>query len=429
MSENEPTTCPSCGALLADGAEVCDLCGTPIPSEPPAAEEGEETPTTHKGEEPHPEDSTESETIGEARGVFCNACGWQNPPGARYCSQCGSRLQDLSTPDTSTPDVPQEARSAATTVSADLPASPPESKAAPANGATSEDSEGMGRQVGLIVGVALLVVVGLFLVTTWSEQVEWGPSSESTAEAASSQRGGPARGATAASTTDLASLVEQNAQGDLPSQLVQRVDSLKAAIADQTGVRKRAAQRELVNAYVGAGHLGQAALVQKQIAEANDAPEAWRRTGDLLYSWMEALGGNQSAGRAVAEHVVSAYQRVLDQQPDNLDVRTDMATAMLQTSNPMRGVQEINRVLEKDPDHFQARFNKGIMLTMIGRTDDAIKEFERVKEIVGEESPYYQQANQAIQTIRQRGGAGAPSGMSGSSSSGNTGRSGSLPAQ
>jgi tetratricopeptide (TPR) repeat protein len=68
----------------------------------------------------------------------------------------------------------------------------------------------------------------------------------------------------------------------------------------------------------------------------------------------------------------------------------------------MRGVEEINRVLEEDPDHFQARFNKGIMLTMIGRAEEAIQQFERVKEIVGTDSPYYQQANQAIETIRSR---------------------------
>ena len=79
-----------------------------------------------------------------------------------------------------------------------------------------------------------------------------------------------------------------------------------------------------------------------------------------------------------------------------------MATAYLQTNQPMRGVQAINRVLEANPNHFQARFNKGIMLTMIGRAEEAIQQFEQVREIVGSDSPYYQQANQAIETIEQR---------------------------
>jgi tetratricopeptide (TPR) repeat protein len=200
----------------------------------------------------------------------------------------------------------------------------------------------------------------------------------------------------------LLGLVRQAATDSIPAPLRDRIETLQSEISQRSGAERRAKQQELVNLYVGAGQLGQAAIIQRRIAEASGAPDAWRRAGDLLYSWMETLEGQQPASSQVAESVVQAYQNVLDQQPDNLDVRTDMATAYLQTNQPMRGVQEINQVLDADPDHFQARFNKGIMLTMIGRAEEAIQQFERVKEIVGTDSPYYQQANQAIETIQSR---------------------------
>jgi tetratricopeptide (TPR) repeat protein len=281
----------------------------------------------------------------------------------------------------------------------------------------TETASLLTRQVGLTVGLAILVIVGLFAATTWSQQMDWG-ASDAASNGPVASSGGAAGGgaqpmgtpsASGGSSADLATLVQNNAQDSIPEQLRTQIATLEDEIAARSGEEQRAKQQELANLYVGAGQLGRAALVQRRIAEANGQAEAWRRTGDLLYSWMEALEGKQPVSSAVAEHVVTAYQNVLEQQPDNLDVRTDMATAYLQTNQPMRGVEEINRVLETDPNHFQARFNKGIMLTMIGRAEEAIQQFEQVKTIVGAESPYYQQANQAIETIRQRMNGGGSS--------------------
>src|SRR5690606_1222292 len=83
--------CPECGARLAERAERCDLCGTFVGSgsaTPPAIDRRIDPPEAH------------SEEIvglaGRESGVFCNQCGWKNPPGSRFCSRCGSRLQDSS---------------------------------------------------------------------------------------------------------------------------------------------------------------------------------------------------------------------------------------------------------------------------------------------------------------------------------------------
>lgn len=422
MTDSTAPTCPSCGALVADDADVCDLCGTSIPTEEHSSAEEAQPLASEASASAEATSSTSPEDGGEQQRVYCNACGWENPPNARYCSQCGERLQDMSEaqPAAVPADLPQPDRASETEPSAEETG---EAQEAPASGNPEAKQAGMGRQVGMIIGIGVLLVVGLFLVTTWSD-ARWSRSSagESSAngsapngsavngsEGASSGtpalqgRSSAALSARAAPETDLATLVEElgSGQEEMPDQLVQRIDSLRSVIENSTGAARHAARRELANAYIGGGHLGQAALLQKDVAEATDNPDDWRRTGDLLYSWMETLG-NQPESRTVAQHVVEAYQHVLDQQPDNLDVRTDMATAYLQTNNPMRGVKEINRVLEQNPDHFQARFNKGIMLTMIGRAKEAITQFERVKEIVGEDSPYYQQAEQAIQTIRKQ---------------------------
>ncbi len=409
MSTENANTCPACGARLAADADVCDLCGTPVEAtDLPQVEDPNGQPDDARADE-----STASSDAPASEGVFCNACGWENPSGARYCSQCGEALQDLNAARAK----PVEANLPRRTDAATDEASPERAALASdddASGEATEASSLVTRQVGLTVGVAVLAIVGLFAATTWSQQMDWGSSDAAPNAPVASSDGAAGGGArpmgapsasgngAAGSSMDLETLVQENAEDSIPEQLRNQIATLEEEIAQRSGEEQRAKQQELANLYVGAGQLGRAALVQRRIAEANGQADAWRRTGDLLYSWMETLEGRQPASSTVAEHVVAAYQKVLEQQPDNLDVRTDMATAYLQTNQPMRGVQAINRVLEADPNHFQARFNKGIMLTMIGRAEEAIQQFEQVKEIVGSDSPYYQQANQAIETIEQR---------------------------
>jgi tetratricopeptide (TPR) repeat protein len=292
--------------------------------------------------------------------------------------------------------------------------------------ADEQAAQQMQLQVGLLVGIALAAIVGFFFVTTWSQSVSWGgsdsgagsPSAQGPAASAPAQGGGgPSIGGGSAGSNapPLETLVEENASGSdgqAAAGVTAQADSLQRVVDQNDGVRRRQARQELVNLYIGAGQLGEAALTQRRMAETSGDPADWRRTGDLLYSWMETIEDRGTKAQ-VAPRVVEAYERVLAENPDNLDVRTDMATALLQTNNPMRGVEEINRVLKQDSTHFQARFNKGIMLTMIGRVDQAIEQFELVKRIVGEESPYFEQANQAIQTIQQQEQGGGSAGQQG----------------
>jgi len=442
-------SCPSCGARVADDADRCDLCGESLPHAETRAPEPEPSA--------EPEDpATSSEAASEAgpgqsdakpesydgnptpSGVYCNQCGWENPAGSNFCSQCGMELQDAAgevegdpTPGSGTRPVaanlPGPSTSdASTDASADASDAPSEA---------SEDGEYqlMSQQVLLVVGSAVLALVALFFVTVWSQSQTWGNASEETASTAPAQdgtpaspgtggpTGGPTGGAASfgGATPDLATLVSQN-DTELPPDLAERTDSLEAQVPQATGAEERRLQEQLVNLYVGAGAFGRAAEVQKAMAEATQATSDWRRAGDLMYNWMEQVG-QESNGRnpaivPIGQEAVAAYEEVIEREPDNLDVRTDMATVLLRSNSPMRGVEELNRVLDEDSTFVPARFNKGIALLWIGRLEQAIEQFEQVQQIAGEDSPNYQQAEQAIQLVRDQmeessaEGAGASSG-------------------
>lgn len=353
--------CPECGARNTGEAELCELCGAPLggaeadagPAEGPVDRQVPAASGGQGGEET-PE-----------QGVFCNQCGWQNPVGAQYCSQCGARLQEGAA-----------ARGAARPPGPT--AAPAASAAAPA--ATAETGRAT-RQTAIVVGAAVLVVVALYLITLMSRQ-----------ETAPAPTTAPAQSAPAAT-------LPAPEASELPAEQAQQVQALREELAGLEGAERLTKQHALVNLLMGFGRSDHAAPVQREIAEAEDTPAAWRRAGDLYFDWMERLPDAQRA--PVALRAVEAYDKVLAAEPQNHDVRAAMAWAyQYDSQNAMQAIVQNNQVLEADPEHIQANFNRGIFLMRINRLDQAIEQLEKLKTIVGASSPYYRQADELIRTIR-----------------------------
>lgn len=111
--------CASCGASLAPDAAVCDLCGTPAGTAPPADAPAVGAPA--------------------ASTAACPVCGHANPVGSRFCNACGAEL---------------------------LAAAPTPAPAAPPSG--ERPPSDAGKRGLVVVGVGLLVVVALYGLTLLS---------------------------------------------------------------------------------------------------------------------------------------------------------------------------------------------------------------------------------------------------------------------
>ena len=351
MPDSSSQTCPECGARAAADATRCDLCGADL------------TPTAQ-----HTTADAESE--------------------AEQAKTPGVRPVEAPLPRGQVPaaDTVQET----------------EDKAA--------DSRSQATmQLGLVIGIAAMLVVALFFITNLSKDLSAPVTPVPTnGEAAFTERPVAPKGAPDA---DRPSIFERLAadESDLPGGIGSMVDSLDAVIDASKGDVMQQARRQKVDMLIGAGRMDHAAVTQRELAQEEGSPEAWRQAGDLFYEWMGRM--NEGPERVeVAEATIAAYERVLAETPDNLDVRADLATALLETNEPMRGVEEIQRVLDTNPDHLQARFNYGIMLAMIGRTEASIAQFEHAQRIVGEGSPFYQQAEQIVAELRASDGQPMPGG-------------------
>ncbi len=336
-------TCEECGARIVHGAERCTLCGWRVGETDLHVEEALDV-------EEEPVSAAQVHSLPN-KPVFCNACGWKNPPEARYCSQCGAQLQMMAPG----PGV----------IKAAPPPPPLETPRA--------KSPAPAGMVSIVVGAAVALVVALFLVTSVSKKTH--PESVEVLPATTSLTSAPVSGA-----------------------LAEQIAVLDGQIRSDTGLARTTRQREKAYLLMQSDRPDLAAMEYQAVAQSTGVLEDWRIAGDLFYDWMT---GEEDASRRVqiAVNAVAAYEQVLALDPDNLGVRTDLATAYLNTGSPMKGVTEIKRVLEADSLHLDANFNYGLMLWRIGRNDQAATQFEKVMDLAGDPSEHYSRASEALRTM------------------------------
>ena len=189
-------------------------------------------------------------------------------------------------------------------------------------------------------------------------------------------------------------------EGALASEIAEMDDR----IAQAEGAEKLLRQREKLLRLLEAERTDLAAIEQQRVAEDTGQVQDWKLAGDLYYEAMRLSEQDPARLQQMAGLAVSAYERTLELDPDNLDVRTDMATAYLNTGNPMKGVDAIKRVLELDPNHLNANLNYGLMLYHINRVDQAAEQLEKVLELAGEDSEHYRRASAVLADIGGREG-------------------------
>lgn len=372
------TTCPSCGARVSEDQSKCDLCGTSLSSGESDRSSGEQD---------------QRDAFRAQGGRKCPVCGALNPSGSRFCNQCGSTIEAARSASDLT-DLPSRERTS------------PETQADPGEGeaAFEEDGDdnGMIRRVLWTVGAGVVFMMVLYGVTLLSE----GQSSDQTRSSetvASAQSSGSAGDTLSSSQEPAAALSSE----PVPEEIVDQVESLEESIAAAEDSSERIDfQQELVRLYVEADRQDLAGEVQEEIAAARQTAMAWADAGNLYYDWMmDRPSGRQQT--ALAKRAIRAYKNALEIDPTNLDVRTDMAVAYLyDPDNPMEAIRQTKKVLAQDPDHLQANFNRGIMLLRINRVEQAVKQFQKVKQMAGPDSPVFQRTEKILQRIRQQQGEG-----------------------
>ena len=133
----------------------------------------------------------------------------------------------------------------------------------------------------------------------------------------------------------------------------------------------------LAKLYANAGKFDSAAWFAEEASKFFNTKESWIKAGDQYYQ-AYTFAIDQGKQQQLAEKAQAFFQKVLDSDPSNLEVKTKLAMTYL-SSSPMQGVTMLREVLAADPKNELALLNMGMLSIQSGQHERAV---ERLEELV-----------------------------------------------
>ncbi len=183
-----------------------------------------------------------------------------------------------------------------------------------------------------------------------------------TGEATDAPDGAPAASHNAASLT-----AEQEAE----------ITALKAGLASKDETGQKGAYLAVSDAFLRFQKFDSAAVYAEKIAVMDPALVNLVRAADRYY---EAYGFALNEGKAknLGEKTREYYQKALDQNPNLLLAKANMAMTYVNTETPMQGITMLREILELDPTNEVALFNMGILSMRSNQYSRAVERFGQI---------------------------------------------------
>ena len=87
---------------------------------------------------------------------------------------------------------------------------------------------------------------------------------------------------------------------------------------------------------------------------------------------------DKSKVESLAEKTRGYLSKVLEKDPNRLDLKTKVAMTYVSSSNPMQGITMLREVLEQDPQNEDGLFNMGVLSMQSGQYKRAVERFEEL---------------------------------------------------
>ena len=138
----------------------------------------------------------------------------------------------------------------------------------------------------------------------------------------------------------------------------------------------------------------------KNPAEIQQLEAIAKANAGNVNAWI-ALGNAQMDAQRFAEAIIS-YQRALDLDPKNVDVRVDMGTCYRGVGQPEKAIEAYKMASKADPRHPMAQMNAGVVYAYdLGKKAEAIKSFEKYLELAPN-APNAAEIRQQIQMLKSQ---------------------------
>ncbi|WP_291785124.1 tetratricopeptide repeat protein [Cecembia sp.] len=129
--------------------------------------------------------------------------------------------------------------------------------------------------------------------------------------------------------------------------------------------------------YSQVGKFDSAAYFLEQAALQIGSPETWEKAGNAYYeAYTFAL--NEEKVAYLADKTRSYLNKVLESNPNRLDLKTKVAMTYVSSANPMQGITMLREILEEDPSNEDGLFNMGVLSMQSGQYKRASERFEEL---------------------------------------------------
>jgi tetratricopeptide (TPR) repeat protein len=138
----------------------------------------------------------------------------------------------------------------------------------------------------------------------------------------------------------------------------------------------------------------------KNPAEIQQLEAIAKANAGNVNAWI-ALGNSQMDAQRFAEAIIS-YQRALDLDPKNADVRVDMGTCYRGVGQPEKAIEEYKKASKYDPKHAMTYMNSGVVYAYdLNKKAEAIRSFEKYLELAPN-APNAADIRQQIQQLKSK---------------------------
>jgi len=133
----------------------------------------------------------------------------------------------------------------------------------------------------------------------------------------------------------------------------------------------------LAEAFRAMNQWDSAAYYLGEQAEKQETRENLMKAGEAYFQ-AQGFALNQTEVEDLGELARSFFQKVLAENPGDLDVKVKIGLTYVASSNPMQGIMVLREVLETNPDHEMALYNMGVLSMQSSQWDRAVERFSRL---------------------------------------------------
>ncbi|BDD06093.1 tetratricopeptide repeat protein [Aureibacter tunicatorum] len=132
--------------------------------------------------------------------------------------------------------------------------------------------------------------------------------------------------------------------------------------------------------YASVGRLDSAVKYAELAIPENPNAENLRVVADAYYEVFSVAMSAEQA-KDYGSKAQTYYEKVMEEWPDSLGVKTRLAMTYLPTGQPMKAARMLKDVLKQEPEHEEALYNLGMMSIQSFQYDKGVERFQALLKI------------------------------------------------